>query len=252
MKSAPLALAAAGLFLATGCASTVASVEGPAHRQKRHTPAPVSVTLNAKKADAGSFRATANGRDITDAFVFDGDRAELSGYAFEPGAPRQPHTLTFEAQPAVNDKGRPLGKPFSESLTFFPPVVTLQGNVGLSGASHVSLPPQGRSSVMIRLPVPVSQATEFTVTPVPLTRQVSGVEHLETLTDCVAVNNGDAGAAQQVTVSPGNRVAVFTVRGQHPGVTALRVQAPGYVVAEIEVLIDAPASVARSAQIDTP
>ena len=253
MKSVPiLAVTACAATLATGCSSTVASLEGPEFRQKLGTPAPVAVSLSPKAAPE-SFRATVNGTDVTASFAFDDaqTRGELSGYVFEPTGDRNPHTLTVQTDPGLNAKGRPLGQPFEQTLTFFPPAIQLQGNVGMGTNSHVNVPAESRSSVMVRLPMAVSKATTFTVTPVPAAHSTTGQIDLQAMTDCVALNERDPGASAQVTVEPGNRVAVFTVRGHQPGITALRVESPGYVASKIDVIIDSPTPT-TTAVVDTP
>ncbi|MEM7626964.1 MAG: hypothetical protein AAF333_15320 [Planctomycetota bacterium] len=251
MKSVPiLAVTACAATFATGCTSTVASLDGPTHRQKLGTPAPVAVTLS-PKANPDSFHATVDGQDVTESFAFDDQRGQLTNYVFEPRADRQPHTLTVQAEPALNAKGRPLGKPFEGSLSFFPPAIQLQGNVGMGTSSHVNVPAEGRSSVMIRLPMAVPQTTTMTVTPVPADKAAAGELDLEAMTECVVLNDRDPGAPVEVTVEPGNRVTVFTVRGHQPGITALRVEAPGYVATNIDVIIDNPTPTTTAA-VNTP
>lgn len=253
MKSAPiLAVTAFAATFTAGCSTTVASLDGPEYRDKLGTPAPVAINLS-PKADPASFRATVNGQDVTESFVFDEAHAQgqLTDYIFEPAPSRQPHTLTVKTDPAMNAKGRPMGEPFEQTLTFFPPTISLQGNVGMGASSHVNVPAAGRSSVMIRLPLAVSKSTILTVTPVAATQPVTGEIDREAMIDCVALNDHDPGAAVEVTVDRGSRVAVFTVRGHQPGITALRVEAPGYVATGIDVFIDNP-SPTTTAAVDTP
>lgn len=239
MNRTPILITAAGFAtLTVGCAQ-VATVEGPNHRQQLGSPASVAVNLG-KAANPDTFTATVNGTDITESFAFDGNAGELTGYVFEPAPGREPHTLTLAAEPAINAKGKPMGQPFSETLTFFPPAVKLQGNVGIGVRSHVAVPRDGRTSVMLKLPSAVTQPTTFIVEPVPAAQSAAEGVDPAAMTNCVALNDHDAGQAVEVTVKPGNRVAVFTVRGQEPGITALRVESPGYVAADIKVFVDRP------------
>jgi hypothetical protein len=211
--TAPLALAAVTL-VGVGCTS-VASVEGPSPRQQLHQPQPVAVTLT-DRADADTFRATLDGRDITEHFTLDRQRAVLDGYVYEPRPGRQPHELTVQTQPQVNAKGRAIGQPFTQTLTYFPPALTLQGNVGMGVRSHVNLDADGRASVLVQLPL---------ASPEPRTLTVRALAHHDAsdgLADCVAV---------------------FNVHGRAAGLAVLRVEAPGYVARTLDVVVD-PATVA--------
>ncbi|MEM1109799.1 MAG: hypothetical protein AAGH99_14025 [Planctomycetota bacterium] len=248
---APIMLGfACAATLAAGCSSTVATVDGPDYRQKLGTPQPIAVNLDAKRADADSFAATINGNDITDAFVFTDQTARLADdFVFEPTAGREPHRVTVSADPSLNAKGRPMGQPFAQTLTFFPPEIRLQGNVGIGANSRVDVPRDGRTSVMIKLPQSPKQATTLTVQPVAPT-QVAGNVTAQEVIDCVALNDHEPGEPITLTIKPGQRVAVFTVRGHTPGVNELRVEAPGYVASEINVFVDGPAAT-PTASVDT-
>ncbi|MEM9882251.1 MAG: hypothetical protein AAF800_04970 [Planctomycetota bacterium] len=218
-------LAAAAALAAAGCSTSVARLDGPDHRQRLNVPVPIAVTLKAK-ADPTTFTASIDGRDVTDAFVFEDGRGVLTGHVYEAAPPRQPHTLTIAAEPGVNAKGRPLGRSFTGTLTYFPPALSLQGNVGMGVNSRVELPRDGRTSVMVRLPQPTRGALTLTVTPAD--------------DKGVVLNDHAPGEPITVELEPGRRVAVFTVRGHRPGVGTLRVEAPGYVAAELPTLIDGP------------
>ncbi|MEM6458644.1 MAG: hypothetical protein AAF710_04565 [Planctomycetota bacterium] len=220
-----LGLAAAATLAAAGCSTSVARLDGPDHRQRLNAPVPIAVTLKAK-ADPTTFTASIDGRDVTDAFVFEDGRGVLTGHVYEAAPPRQPHTLTVAAEPGVNAKGRPLGRPFTAEMTYFPPALSLQGNVGMGPNSRVELPRDGRTSVMVRLPQPTRGPLALTVTPT----DASGV----------VLNDHAPGQAITIDLDPGRRVAVFTVRGHRPGVGTLRVEAPGYVAAEVQTFIDGP------------
>ncbi|MEM9914959.1 MAG: hypothetical protein AAF911_08360 [Planctomycetota bacterium] len=244
MKSTPTILlgVTAAALTAAGCSSTVATVEGPDHRQKLGTPHDIAVNLDAKRADPASFSASLNGTDITDAFVFTDHGAQLADdFVFEPTPGRTPHRVTVSADPALNAKGRPLGQPFEQTLTFFPPSISLQGNVGMGTNSRIDVPQQGRTSVMIKLPQAPTQETTLSVIPVATDTQVVGQLSAQDMIDCVALNDHDPGEPITVTVKPGQRVAVFTVRGHTAGVNELRVEAPGYVASSIDVYVDGPA-----------
>ncbi|MEM8738701.1 MAG: hypothetical protein AAGG38_09535 [Planctomycetota bacterium] len=242
MKSTPILTvltAAASAALATGCATTVADLEGPAYRQKLNTPAPVSVTLDPRRADPDSFRVTVDGRDITEAFAFTDQTARLTGYVFEPAAPLEPHRLTVTAEPTLNAKGRPMGRSYEETLTFFPPRITVQGNVGLGPSSRIDLTRDGRTSVMVTLPAAPRTATDFTVSHEP---QGDSEAFL-------ALDDLSPGEPTTVTFAPGRRVAVFTVRGTAPGLGALRVESPGYVATTIDTIVE---GTSLSAVVDGP
>jgi len=239
--AALLGLTCAAAFTA-GCSSTVATVQGPDHRQKLGTPQPIAVHLDAKRADPDTFTATLNGTDITSAFVFDEHAGQLAdGFVYEPTPGRTPHQITVAADPALNAKGRPMGQPFEHTLTFFPPSISLQGNVGLGHTSRVDVQQSSRTSVMIKLPQTPTQETTLTVIPVATDAAVTGELSARDMIYSVALNDHQPGQPITLTVQPGQRIAVFTVRGQTPGLNTLRVEAPGYVAAAIEVFVDRPA-----------
>jgi hypothetical protein len=230
---------AAGLL--TGCAH-VATVQGPDGHARLATPRPVTVTLG-DAADPPTFRATVNGTDITEHFEEDDGQAKLTGYVFEPAPGRQPHRLTVSAQPRLNEKGRPVASPFEQTLTFYPPTPSLQGNVGLGDTSRVELAAAGRASVMLRLPQNVAAPTTFTVRPLPAPEARAMGLSPDDMLHCVQLNGDAAGEPIEVTVDAGRRVAVFEIDGRRPGVTTLRAEAPGYVAAHIDVHIQpAPAT----------
>lgn len=227
--------------LAAGCSSTVANVDGPDHRQKLGTPQSIAVNLDAKRADPASFTATLNGHDITNAFVFSEHTGQLTqDFIYEPTPGRTPHHVTVAADPALNAKGRPMGQPFEQTLTFFPPTISLQGNVGIGSTSRVDVPQDGRTSVMIKLPQSPTHETTLTVMPIATNAQVVGDRSAQDMVKSVALNDHAPGQAITLTIKPGQRVAVFTVRGHTPGINELRVQAPGYVTSAIDVYVDGP------------
>ncbi len=236
-----LGVACATTF-AAGCSSTVASVDGPNHRQKLGTPQPIAVHLDAKRADPASFTATVNGTDITSAFIFNDHAARLADdFVYEPAPGQSPHHVTLAAGPALSAKGRPMGQPFEQTLTFYPPTISLQGNVGIGQTSRIEMPQDGRTSVMIKLPQAPTRETTLTVFPVATDAQVVGDVSAQDMVNSVALNDHEPGQPITVTVKPGQRIAVFTVRGHTPGVNELRVEAPGYVASAIDVYVDGPA-----------
>lgn len=236
-----LGVACATTF-AAGCSSTVATVQGPDHRQKLGTPRDIAVNLDAKRADPASFHATLNGTDITQEFVFTNHAATLSeDFVFEPTPGRTPHLVTVTAEPALNAKGRPMGQPFAQTLSFFPPSISLQGNVGMGSSSRINVQEDGRTSVMIKLPQAPTRETTLTVLPVATNAAVAGDISAQDMIDCVALNDHAPGQPITVTIKPGQRVAVFTVRGHTAGINELRVEAPGYVASAIDVYVDGPA-----------
>ncbi|MBB6428914.1 hypothetical protein [Algisphaera agarilytica] len=236
-----LGVACATTF-AAGCSSTVATVEGPEHRQKLGIPHPVAVNLDDKRADPATFAASINGSDITQAFVFNDDEVTLSDeFVYEPTTGRTPHQLTVTAEPALNAKGRPMGKSFEQTLTFFPPSLSLQGNVGMGANSRINVPQDGRTSVMVKLPQAPHRETTLTIRPVATDAQVVGDISADDMINCIALNDSEPGEAITLTIMPGQRVAVFTVRGHTTGVNELRAEAPGYVATAIDVYIDSPA-----------
>lgn len=249
MKPRHALLVTTGIILtsAVGC-SQLATVQGPEYRQRLSRPHDVAVQLNPEKADVKTFHAELNGQDVTDAFGVHDGTAVFSGYLFEPTAAKTPHTLTVMAEPSVNEKGKPMGAPFSETLVFFPPALDVQGNVGLGSKSHIDVPSDGRASVMVKLPAPVLEPTQVTVTPTANASVVAADPDAGTMTECVSLEKAMPGEPITVTIKPGNRVAVFTVHGKSSGISSLRLTSPGYVVADIDVFVDGLAS---TASVDT-
>ena len=228
----PAAVLAAALF-AAGC-SQVATVRGPENFQRLAAPTPVAVQLG-PRADADTFQATLNGRDITAHFHRGTDRLVLDDFVFEPLPGTAPHLLTLSADPALDRRGRARGPAFHHTLTFFPPALELRGNVGIGRSSHVQLATTGRSSVMITLPQPVTQPTTLTVSLQRLGPAEPGWTDTQPPQSPASIQWQSPGDTAQIIIKPGHRVGVFTLRGHHPGRSLLRVQAPGYVAATLPI-----------------
>lgn len=229
-------------MLLTGCASTVATLDGPNHRQKLSTPHEIAVNFDTQRADPATFRAQLNGNDITDAFVFQDDTAVLQAFVYPPinksNNTHQPHEITVTAEPAVDDKGRPRGQSFTQTVAFFPPTIAVQGNVGLGASSRIHVPHNGQTNAMIRLPRAANQTTAVTIKPVPTQLELTGTVTAQDMIDCVALNGQAPGEPITLTLAPGQRVAVFTIEGHRPGLNTLRVEAPGYAASTIDTSID--------------
>lgn len=232
MKSTPILLACAlTLTTAVGCAYKSASIDGPNQRQKLSRPMPVTVTMP-QRIDAQTFEARLDGSDVTAAFDRQGGQATLNDFVFEPKPGNGLYELSFAAAPMVNGKGRAMGSPVDQTLAFYPPSLRVQGNVGIGQTSRVEVLPGQKTSVMVKLP-----ATPLRPTPLTISCDAA---------DAVAI--GDAAAGEPVTYSidPQRRVAVFTVHGKQPTEATLRIEAPGYVAAEIDVIVPGQANEATA------
>ncbi|MEO1236876.1 MAG: hypothetical protein AAFX76_08825, partial [Planctomycetota bacterium] len=164
--------------------------------------------------------------------------------------------LVVAAEPGLNAEGQPMGASFERSLTFFPPRIALQGNVGLGEASRIDLTRDGRTSVMVKLPAAPLEAVTLTVTPLPHPDAVNPTTTENTdaadpgiADSLVTLNDQTPGEPLTVTLDRGRRVAVFTARGVAPGVGRLRVEAPGYVAAVIDTYVE---GASLTAAVDTP
>ncbi len=215
LRPAGLASATAlfALATATGCSSTLATIQGPDHLARLSQPQPVTVTLG-PQADANSFTASLNGQDITAEFTPQGETFSFADHCFNPGA--QHVTVRVAATQGKNT--------LEQTLQFYPPALSAQGNVGQAPNSRVRLTESGSARIMVKLPSAPRKTVTMTLTP-----QITEGEAP------VALGNAQPGQPLTLTFPAGSRVATLVINAPTAGSAVVKLSAPGYATALLPV-----------------
>lgn len=198
----------------TGC-GTLATVQGPQHMQRLTQPHPVTVTLG-PKADASSFTAQLNGQDVTSAFTTNDNTLRFADHRFTAA----PQTLTLSLTDS-SGKSR-----LDHSLTFHPPTLAVQGNVGQAPRSRVRLRETGTARVAVKLPAAPRQTTRVTLTP----RADEGDA-------AIALGSGQPGEPITLIFPAGCRMVSLDAHAPAAGSATIEITAPGYAATRLPVEI---------------
>ena len=198
----------------SGC-GTLATVQGPQHMQRLTQPQPVTVTLG-PKADMSSFTAQLNGQDVTTAFTTQDNTLRFADHRFTAA----PQTLTLSLTDS-SGKSR-----LDHSLTFHPPTLAVQGNVGQAPRSRVRLSETGTARVTVKLPAAPRQTTHVTLTP----RAMEG-------DTAIALGSGQPGQPVTLTFPAGCRMVTLDAHAPTAGSATIELTAPGYAATRLPVEI---------------
>ena len=183
--------------------------------QRLTQPRPVTVILG-PKADVSSFTAQLNGQDVTSAFTAEDNTLRFADHRFTAA----PQTLTLSL---TDDRGK---NRLDHSLTFHPPMLAVQGNVGQAPRSRVRLRETGTARVTVKLPAAPRQATRVTLTP----RADEG-------DTAIALGSGQPGEPVTLTFPAGCRMVSLDAHAPTAGSAAIQITAPGYAATQLPVEI---------------